>query len=239
MSEVTVEQLLPVPCMGLGEGPHWIQQQQALVFVDAFDMKLRRYFVDSGRHQVLHIDDGGIHKTVTFVIPVEGDDEKLVVGLGNTVSVVHWSPSHPDTHTTKPMATLHTTTDDHFNDAKCDPQGRLWPGTMTPLGKEGQLLEFNNSSLFKLTSDLTCTTQVKKVTISNGMAWSNDNKYFYYIDSPAKAVYQYDYEATAGAISNQRVLVDYEAAGLKDQVPDGMTIDVEGNLWVACFGGGQ
>ncbi|MDK2413195.1 SMP-30/gluconolactonase/LRE family protein, partial [Aphanizomenon sp. 202] len=42
-----------------------------------------------------------------------------------------------------------------------------------------------------------------------------------------------------GAISNQRVLLDYESAGLKDQVPDGMTIDVDGNLWVACFGGGQ
>lgn len=40
-------------------------------------------------------------------------------------------------------------------------------------------------------------------------------------------------------IGNQRVLVDYEAVGLKDQVPDGMTIDVEGRLWVACFGGAQ
>lgn len=40
-------------------------------------------------------------------------------------------------------------------------------------------------------------------------------------------------------VGNQRVLVDYEAAGLKNQVPDGMTIDVEGRLWVACFGGAQ
>lgn len=39
--------------------------------------------------------------------------------------------------------------------------------------------------------------------------------------------------------ANQRVLLDYESAGLKDQVPDGMTIDVDGNLWVACFGGSQ
>lgn len=53
-SGVQVEQL-PVPCIGLGEGPHWIQEQQALVFVDAFDMKLRRYFVDSGKHQVLNV----------------------------------------------------------------------------------------------------------------------------------------------------------------------------------------
>lgn len=42
-----------------------------------------------------------------------------------------------------------------------------------------------------------------------------------------------------GGVGNQRVLLDYEAVGLKDQMPDGMTTDVDGNLWVACFAGNQ
>lgn len=65
---------------------------------------------------------------VNFVIPVEDEPELLVVGVGNKVSLVHWPPSDPDNHTTTPV-TLHTFDDDHFNVAKCDPQGRLWAGT--------------------------------------------------------------------------------------------------------------
>lgn len=47
-----VEQL-PVPCMLLGEGPHWLEDLQAILYVDVFSKALRRHFVDTGRHQVL------------------------------------------------------------------------------------------------------------------------------------------------------------------------------------------
>ncbi|XP_071528075.1 regucalcin-like isoform X2 [Panulirus ornatus] len=237
MASVKVEQL-DIPCIRLGEGPHWLEDQQALLFVDVFDKALRRHFVHTGKHQILFLDDGGVAETASMVIPVEGEPDLLVVGLGKTLSVVRWTSTDPDRHTVKPKV-IQTTTDDHFNDGKCDPQGRLWAGTMSPLDDKADILEYNNSSLFKYDHDLNFTSWVKKVTISNGLAWSHDRKTLYYIDSPALAVYYFDYDDAAGAISNQRVLLDYAAAGLKDQVPDGMTIDKDGNLWVACFGGGQ
>lgn len=232
-----VEQL-PVPCMLLGEGPHWLEDLQAILYVDVFSKALRRHFVDTGRHQVLTLDDGGAAEVVSAVLPIASEPDLYLVALGKNLSVVRWSTSDPDQHTATTKV-IQTTTDDHFNDAKCDPQGRLWAGTMGPLDEQGELAEFNKSSLFKLDHDLVFTDWVKKVSISNGLAWSHSKKIFYYIDSPAKAVYVFDYDDEAGAISNQRVLLDYESAGLKDQVPDGMTIDVDGNLWVACFGGGQ
>ncbi|XP_064110835.1 regucalcin-like [Macrobrachium nipponense] len=237
MSGVKVDQL-PVPCIKLGEGPHWLEKEQALLYVDVFSKALRRHFIKSGRHQVLTLDDGGAAETVSVVIPVEGEPELFVVGLGNTLSVVRWSVSDADQITVKPSV-IQTTTDDHFNDAKCDPQGRLWAGTMCPLDDKGELLEYNTSSLWKYDHELEFTQWVKGVTISNGLAWSHDRKTCYYIDSPAKTVDAFDYDDADGKISNRRTILNYDTAGLKDQVPDGMTIDTEGNLWVACFGGAQ
>ncbi|KAK3877111.1 hypothetical protein Pcinc_018146 [Petrolisthes cinctipes] len=237
MMVVEVKQV-SMPLLRLGEGPRWLEEQQALVLVDCFAKELRRHFVDTSRNQVLHIKDGGTSKMVNFVIPVEGEPELMVVGVGNKVSLVHWPPSDPDSHTTTPI-TLHTFTDDHFNVAKCDPQGRLWAGTLSPTADNIKPVIPNAGGLYRFDHDLVCTKWAKDVTISNGMTWSADRKHFYYVDSLAYCIYQFDYNDTEGTISNQRVLLDYEAAGLKDQAPDGMTTDVDGNLWVACFAGNQ
>ncbi|KAK8730707.1 hypothetical protein OTU49_007878, partial [Cherax quadricarinatus] len=154
---------LAVPCLPVGEGPHWQEDLQALLFVDVFAKKLRRHFINTGRSQELYLDDGDSATHVSMVIPVEDDPEMMVVALGKNLSVVHWSVDDPDIHTTKPKV-LHTTTDHRFNDAKCDPQGRLWAGTMCPLDDKGKALEYNNSSLYKFDHDLVCTSWVKKVT---------------------------------------------------------------------------
>ncbi|TOF71680.1 hypothetical protein CGJ15_27870, partial [Vibrio parahaemolyticus] len=68
---------------------------QALLFVDIFDKKLRRHFINTGRHQELNLDDGGAAKGVNMVIPVEDDPELMVVGLGKNLSVVRWSVDDP------------------------------------------------------------------------------------------------------------------------------------------------
>lgn len=82
--------------------------------------------------------DGG-KGVVSMAIPVEGEEDLYVVGLGNTISAIRWSPSDPDVHTVKPTV-LHATNDFQFNDAKCDPRGRLWTGGWTGLeGGFGQV----------------------------------------------------------------------------------------------------
>ena len=76
------------------------------------------------------------------------------------------------------------------------------------------------------------TKQLSNVTVSNGMAWSPDWTKMYYIDTYVKKLYSFDYNESAGTITNQTVAVDYaqdDALGL----PDGMCIDAEGMLWVA------
>ena len=72
------------------------------------------------------------------------------------------------------------------------------------------------------------------VTQSNGIAWSPDGRKMYFIDSATQGVDVFDYEVGTGSASNRRRLVTIERA---HGVPDGMTTDSQGNLWVTCFGG--
>ena len=76
------------------------------------------------------------------------------------------------------------------------------------------------------------TAVLEEVGISNGLAWSADGKTMYYIDTPRHLVDAFDVDLATGALSNRRVIAEFA-----DSSPDGMAIDVEGCLWVACWGG--
>jgi sugar lactone lactonase YvrE len=117
-----------------------------------------------------------------------------------------------------------------FNDGKCDPAGRFWAGTMSILG------ETNLGSLYVLNHNFSTQLKIKDVSCSNGMAWSKDHSTFYFIDSPTHQVAAYDYDIATGNICNRRIAISVH---VEDGMPDGMTIDSEGMLWVALWGGAK
>lgn len=117
-----------------------------------------------------------------------------------------------------------------FNDGKCDPAGRFWAGTM-PIAEDE-----SSGSLYTLDSSLNVTKKESDISVSNGLAWSMDRKMMYFIDSPTRTVVGYDYDHDSGSLSNKRTVIDIAEA---DGFPDGMTIDDEGMLWVAHWGGWQ
>lgn len=238
MSDVEIRQV--VAPVQLGEGPHWEEENQCLLFVNIKKSELHRYFPETGRHQVLHVEDCGTGKSVGFAIPLEDEPNFHVVGLGRSLVIVEWSPNDPDDHTVKPKVVLHTvdqqTPTNRFNDGKCDPQGRLWAGTMGYETIPGQP-DLHKGSLFSLDSKLSLSKMADKVSISNGLAWSHDRKTFYYIDSLEYSVDAFDYDESTGEIGNRRKALDYKASGLSKDIPDGMCIDEEGNLWVANYYG--
>nr|XP_023028338.1 regucalcin-like [Leptinotarsa decemlineata] len=79
--------------------------------------------------------------------------------------------------------------------------------------------------------------KILNTSISNGIAWSKDNTKFYFTDSMEKTVAEYDYEEESGEISNRRIIFDLHNHSDLQGIPDGMTIDINGNLWIALFGG--
>lgn len=97
-------------------------------------------------------------------------------------------------------------------------------------------LDAKKGSLFTFGLDGKVLKHFDQIDIANGLAWTSDNKTFYYIDSFTYRVDAFDYDINAGKISNRRVAFDFKANG-EEGIPDGMTIDANGNLWIAVFAG--
>ena len=114
-----------------------------------------------------------------------------------------------------------------MNDGKVDPSGRFWGGSMAYDERRGA------GSLYFLEG--TAVTKVLTgVGISNGLDWSPDDKLFYFVDSLTRRLDLFDFDASSGHISNRRTLISFDDSfGL----PDGLTVDAEGCIWVAGWGG--
>lgn len=115
------------------------------------------------------------------------------------------------------------------NDAKCSPNGRLWFGSM-PLFEGsmelgGGLYCYSGSEVYE---------KISGTKVANGMAWSDNEKKFYFIDSVDRCVYEYDYIQDGEKIKDRRRCIDISLG-----IPDGMAIDCEGMLWIALWGTGR
>jgi len=118
-----------------------------------------------------------------------------------------------------------------INDARCDPAGRVWGGTLAAD------LAPHRGSLYRLDASGRIVKMLEGVTVSNGLDWSPDGETFYYVDSHAYAIQAFDFDMDAGTISRGRPLVEFPRAPW--QFPDGLTVDADGFIWVALFGTGR
>jgi sugar lactone lactonase YvrE len=118
-----------------------------------------------------------------------------------------------------------------FNDGKPDPWGNFIAGTMA-------WDETGNppGSLYRLTPDGTVTELFGDVGLSNGLDWTDDRRLFYYADSTSGRVDLFDTDPDTGALSGRRPFVTVPEA---DGIPDGLTLDAEGCLWLAVWGAGE
>ena len=137
----------------------------------------------------------------------------------------------PDTNNMEPAIDQEILSAGHyFADGKCDSQGRFWAGTYhqditEPVGV-----------LYSLENDLSVKKRAENFILSNGMAWDIAKDKFYFIDSIAKGVYTFNYDSISGDITNQQIVRKFSGDTI---LPDGMTIDTDGFLWIALFNAGK
>jgi sugar lactone lactonase YvrE len=214
-----------VPCTTeqtqLGEGARWDARRGELLRVDILAGRVYRDRV---------ADDGALIPVRTYqvpgmvgaIAPVE-DDEGWLLAAGRGFS--HLSPDGS-------LHRLAEVTPDgtRLNDAACDPEGRFWAGTLADDRRVG------GGALYRLDQDGQTEMMVDGLTISNGLGWSPDGATMYLADTGPRVVHAFAFDGERGSISDGRVLITVaeEIGG-----PDGLTVDADGDLWVAIFGGGR
>ena len=202
----------------LGEGPFWDSKRSRLHWVDIIGKKIISQNLDGSNIHALEVD--GNPGCVVL-----SDDGTMVAGVDNQIFSLDGGGN-----LLKVLADTNEGSGLRFNDGKCDPSGRFWVGSMDR--KEKNKL----GSLYSWNSIEGLVNREQGVTVSNGMGWSPDNSLFYYIDSPTREVSVYDFDLSTGSINNKRRFISFSE---EDGFPDGMTIDNEGRLWIAFWGGSK
>lgn len=209
----------------LGEGPVWDEKKNVLFWIDSLGNQVLVF--DPRTDQNRAYDVG---QSVGTVVLTDNENEVLV-GLADGIYTLDLD-SGKLSFRINPEEGIKG---NRLNDGKADAYGRLWIGSMSIAdnGVEGYDT-LNRCNLHCVETNFQSRIVDPDVRLANGMAWTQDNKSFYFVDSPTRTVYRYDFDLEKGKLSNRTVCIQIpEDFG----VCDGMDIDEDGNLWIAHWTG--
>ncbi len=201
----------------IGEGPVWLEDEQRLVWVDIKSHRVQWLDPETG-----HVEQLDVGADVGAVAPTRSGT--LIAAIGNGFQLIDRTSGRTDTLA---VAEPHQP-ENRMNDGKCDSRGRFWAGSMANDEAPGA------GALYRLNLDHTVDRVLSDVTVSNGLDWTDDDRLMYYIDSLSYSIDGLDFEPSAGTVANRRPLIRIEKG---DGLPDGMTLDSKGGIWVALWGG--
>jgi L-arabinonolactonase len=118
--------------------------------------------------------------------------------------------------------------ENRLNDGKCDRLGRFWVGSMREGSREPA------GALYRLDPDLRCHRILAAINVPNSIAWSTDDRTFYFADTRADSIQAFAYDLSAGGLGAGHI---FAGPGAAPGRPDGATVDAEGCLWSARWGG--
>ena len=210
----------PIPGL-LSEGPRWDAEKAELIWVDIL----------AGELYVAPLDDHGNLKPVRSFRAGRhvGAAAPATTGgyvLAAAAGFCHITDDGVLTELAQPELGQPQV---RMNDGICDPQGRFWGGTMAYAETPGA------GRLYRLELDGSCTLVLSGLTISNGMSWSPDAATMYLADSGTADIYAFDFHPASGNIDGRRIFAHVDLPGA---APDGLTVDSNGDIWVALWNGG-
>lgn len=232
-----IEQVTGTTMSFIGEAPFYDHETQFLYWTDLVGGQIFR--MDTSTNKVWTAKLLG-ETHISFIVPIDGTTNQFIVGAGKRLLLITWDGIHT-------MATIVRILTElpydgvRFNDAKTDSHGRLYLGTMIS-EYDHTVFDFKKRicSLYRYTMEEGLIELKTKVGLSNGLAFNDKTNTFYYVDSYDLNVKSFLYDYKTGNITGEKVMIDLTSFGtLKTNFPDGMTIDHEGNLYVAMNGGSK
>ena len=201
----------------LGEGPVWDDRSNELVRVDISGRLVHRWNPATGE-ATSFATQGDVSAAVLC------EDGGLVLAI--ECELWHVEPSGQMTL----LGDVEPQPGVRFNDCRADPRGRLWAGTLHRDRDHGK------AALYRLESNGELTVVLPGRTISNGIGWNPGGATMYYIDSTTQRVVEFDYDLDTGELGQERLFAEIDPV---DGLPDGLTVDADGCIWVCLFGGGR
>jgi sugar lactone lactonase YvrE len=200
----------------LGEMPHWDAARRRLCYVDINGGSINELELASGEFTAIEIA-----APLGFAMPVAGSDVR-VCGQANDVVAVDGNAAELGRMPIEPGDN-----GNRLNEGKADPRGRLWFGSMSKTRQP------ERAALYRLHGDR--LSRIRTITTGNGTDWDVERGRMYHVDSPTQRIDIFDYDVETGEVENVRAWATVDP---DDGLPDGLTIDAEGCVWLALFGGG-
>ncbi|KIX00498.1 uncharacterized protein Z518_10638 [Rhinocladiella mackenziei CBS 650.93] len=227
------EAYYPSKC-GLGEGPYYTEERHELRYMDINNKKIFIIDLAKGPDSIRIIDT---KMPIGVTANIEGVDssEIILAGAKDGVTKFNLKTGEHDyvaKYWSGPMAPDQTRRM-RSNDGAVDAQGRFWVEAFVD-PKVSELTP--EGVLFRLDHDGTLRTMHESMIIPNGITWNEDDNTMFFTESISQNVYACDYDSQTGDISNLRVFFHLSEEGIH---PDGQAMDVEGNIWQACYGGSK
>ena len=203
----------------LGEGPIWDSAANSLLWVDIIPGKINQ------------LEFGSLTRTEFSLNKMVGcvgltNQNRWIAAVERSLGLFDPLTNRFETH----LSVEENLPRNRFNDGKCAPDGSFIVGSMDMDEKSP------SGALYKVESNSQARVLLSNRTISNGIAWSPDHRTIFTIDTPTMKVMAHDYEPQSGELLNSRLALTIpEGIGY----PDGMTADLDGNLWIAMWGGSR
>ena len=211
----------------LGETPFWDEATQKLWWCDIVGKTVKRLDPSSGT-----IERWPMPQYVSGVVP--SDDGHAMVMLADGVYRLDLE-SGATTEFTRPE----TDPRNRSNEVRTDAQGRIWLGTMSNnIGPNGEDLPVDRvgGSVFCVMGDGFARRVLSDIAITNVFCWSPDGARFYTADTKKRVIWSFAYDPDGPALHDRKVFIEGDIAPGN---PDGGSMDEDGCLWGARWGGSR